>query len=418
MTNLLIRWLPLLCLITATGARAATVDLTGIPRADAKEHGKRLHGFVAAKGETLAFAATGPGAVLVRAFGSGGDDRLVITVERDGKARSINPRAVAPGGGSFEGAALSRPALVELSIPTGTHAYRVTFSEKAFVQIGPARGRHAAWRAAAEEPLATLEPASLVAVPVVTAPPAPAAAPDSLPPPVALASTDPVAVATVAPAPPAAPGASSFILTPVVGMGFVVEDALGQSAPQFVFGADGRYFLSRKPNGEMALDLVLRDHAASQVYLTDRPDLATGGAASLSTNEQMLQTDLDFAYDFHPIQRLFLGLFAGPGFRFFMNDVIPANVGGLFPGGEARFAITDSLEARARVSYLYNLFFQNAGSLSALGPPHAAANASAGLALKVGGGNRLRLEYEGEDDAFLHSYRYYHSLCFLLDLAI
>ncbi len=411
------RWLLACALVFSAGAEAATVHVAGAPRAEVTEGRKRARGYTASAHQPVAVQATGPGRMLVRALGIGRDDQLTITLERDGQARSVNVRPLVPSTDSFRGAPLSRPINVEVDVPAGPHDYKVTFSGSAFVQVESTRSRHAEWAAAAEKPMATAPltpPVTLAPEPMVRTVDAHVA--DAPPPVVA-----PEPVAAIAASEPAAPVAAEkavFLLTPVVGMGFVVEDALGVATPQFVFGADARYFLSRKPNGDMGLNLTLRDHASNQSYLTTRPDLSTGGAASLTTNEEMLQADLDFVYDFHPADRLWLGVFAGPGFRFFMNDVIPANIGGIYPGGELRFGITDSLEVRARVSYLYNLFFQNAGSLSAMGPPHAAADGSAGLALEMGGGNRLRLEYEGEDDAFGSSYRYYHSLCFLLDLAI
>ena len=407
----------------SAGANAATVQVVGATRAEVTTGGARVSGYSVTAAHALTVHLVGPGRVLVRALAIGRAEELTVTLERDGLARSVNLRPVVRSRDVFHGSPLSRPVNVELEALAGKHDYRIRFSSDVFVQVEPARASHLESTAASEEPLAPaagLMPVALT--PDYTTRTVEARPIDSAPPVALTASTESEAAAG---SPDAASAGAAveqavFLLSPIVGMGFVVEDALGQSTPQFVFGADARYFLSRKSSGDMGLNLTVRDHTTSEVYLTNRPDFTSGGAASVSSNEQLLQLDLDFVYDFRPTQRLWLGLFAGPGLRFFVNQISPGNVGGIYPGGELRFALTDSLEVRARVSYLYNIFFQgqNSGSISALGPPHAAADASAGLALKVGAGDRLRLEYEGEDDAFTHSYRYYHSLCVLLDLAI
>ena len=400
-------------LVLAHPAAAQSIRVSGGSRSEASEGGKKLRGYAVTSAAPLSLHIAGPGLILIRARALGDAGSLSLTLTRDGSARSVNQRSVAPSGATLGADKLSSAATVELQVPAGEHDYQLELGGPAFVQVGPTRKSHPELASAAEEPVA---PAAVGLLPPVVslAPEAPrvvdahedrASAP-------APGNAGEVAAHVEAPANSEAP--ARFILTPVVGFGFTVEDAVGESSPQFELGADARYDFS----DSTGLFLTFRDHSSSQLYLTNRPDLATGGAASLQTNEQLFQADLDFVYTFHPLERLSLGVFAGPGIRLFENADIPSQMGGIAPGGEFTFTIARDVDFSARASYLYNFMFQNPGSISVMGAPHSATDASAALGLKLTGQSRLRLAYEGEDDAFARSYRFYHSLAFLFDIAI
>ncbi|MHB1846842.1 MAG: hypothetical protein ACYCWW_18635 [Deltaproteobacteria bacterium] len=398
-------------LAAPSGALAQTLRFANAHRVVAHDAatGKVLRGFELSPGGSLALNATGPGWMLVyvRAVGDAGP--LTLTVNRDYQAESVNVRNLSAGGGAtLERSKLSQPAVVEFSIPAGAHDYRFEASRTAFVQIGPSHSAHPQWAAATEQPLA----APVVVAPLVTDASAPRTieassenTPHSQVPATELGD---VAAARESLSHPAR-ATPTLILTPVVGFGWTVEDQVDEAVPQMELGADVSYLFS----DSAALELVFRDHSSSQIYVT-----TLGGGAPLTTNEQMIQADLDFRYSFHPLDRLTLSAFAGPGFRFFSNPDVPSQIGGLAPGGEMTILIAKDLDVSARGSYLYNLFFPESSSISVMGAPQAAADFSAALGMHFSGGSRLRLAYEGEDDVFARSYRYYHSLAFLFDIAI
>lgn len=257
-----------------------------------------------------------------------------------------------------------------------------------------------------------LDELAIEEVPALELPPPPEPEPTAAPVP-----TPPAEAAPPAEAEP--PQAWRLRLTPSVALGFTSEAATGPGAsPTFSAGFAAEYAFTR----QASLALSLRDTFYARRYVTSRPGVGAEPGQTLQ-QEQMIGADLLFAYDLLPLfgarnSRFWAAPLVGPSFRLFQNAALPANAGGIAIGGRAGVALSEQLDVSVGGTWSYNFMFGNESLLSAHGGPLATSALSGALGFTLAPGTRFRLGYEGEIVTLAASYRLFHSLAFLFDVAL
>ncbi len=239
------------------------------------------------------------------------------------------------------------------------------------------------------------------------------------PPPPKKAEPAPAPAPPPPPPPPPAPPPLGLRLSPTVGFGQVSETTLDTTTPVFSAGFGAAYRFKKT----MTVSLDLADRLYERLYATTQPDLAARSEETVRLSEQDLAIDALFAYDLAPLfklapGRLQLAPVIGPSVRFFQNEALPSEAGGIAIGARASFRLSEQLEIGGSGSWAYNLFFQNPTLDSALGGPMAVSTLDAYVGLRLAPKTRFSLGYAGEIVTLARSYRLMHTLSFTFDVLL
>jgi hypothetical protein len=440
------RWIPVCVVLLAPAAFAqpAVKVVSGGKTTPLSEEGKTQKYYPLNPSQTFRFEASGPRrlSLLLRAKLdlSAPVSTFALEIARDVQNRMAQALDLSPeveDGRRQKMQTYIAPARkIAVDVPAGLHAFEVRLA------LGEAYARVVEEK---EEPpeddlalapldtppdLATIEPEPEIA-PIGAPPPAKTAAAE--PP----ARTEPAAFRTIEaradeakkePAPeiaaaekPSAAREPRFRIQPTLGFGFTLEGELRENTPAFHLGGAFEWWFRN--------DLVFGARVAAELYgrnyLLNRIDAGGAGIASVELDEQKIDADLFASYEvLHWLaprlppffQRFGVWVEGGPSARFFVNELLPSNFFGVQVGGRATFRINDQLQLEAAAGHIYN-WFPDLGSLSFFGSPRAATVMRGALAIAFPPGTRLRLGYGGEIYAQEFSYRSYHALSFLFDVA-
>lgn len=221
-----------------------------------------------------------------------------------------------------------------------------------------------------------------------------------------------------APQAPSEPLESRVRVTPAAGLGYTSEAAFGAATPLFGAGLRTEVSFTR----EASLALALQSQLYRRRYLTTRPAL-DGGPGFVELDEQKLSADLLFAYELLPLlgvkdRRPSLAVQVGPALRFFHNDALRSQAGGVAVGGRLGFALSEQLDLAVGGTWAYNLLFANEGHLSAYGSPKAFSSLEGSVGLRLAPKTRVRLGYGGEIVTQAASYRLFHALSFSFEVSL
>lgn len=204
------------------------------------------------------------------------------------------------------------------------------------------------------------------------------------------------------------------LLVPSAGFGWATESGVAGPTPHVRVGLSLEVPFTRW----LSAQATVRDHFYRREYLLDRLDLSGRELARARVDEQKLDAEAFAIFHLLNGPRLRLSLGAGPAFRFFLNEALPSNFGTVAILGRADLTISSSVDLTAGATWGYNLFFANAGLVSAMGAPRAVTSYRAGLAFRFAPDLRFTVGYEGEALALANSYRLYHSVTFLLEVPL
>lgn len=190
------------------------------------------------------------------------------------------------------------------------------------------------------------------------------------------------------------------------GFGWSMERQLDDSARHLRLGLEFEYPIA----ASFSVLAALREHAYQRDYLLDRFDLGGDGLARVRLAEHKVDAEAFFLYHLGQGKRLSAAVGLGPSFRFFVNEALPSNVGGLAAVGRASFLLFPRVDVSASAAYTYNLFFAGQPTVSALGSPLASTAFGANVGLLFLPRVRLALGYEGEAITLQNGYRLFHSV--------
>lgn len=211
----------------------------------------------------------------------------------------------------------------------------------------------------------------------------------------------------------------ALALVPSVGFGWSSEDHVGSDALHFRAGArlDWRFAQA------FSLSAMVRNFLYRREYVSSQPDVSGRAFARTELAEQ--KVDLDAVVLFEATR--FLGVDAsrwsaaaglGPSLRFFVNEALPSNAGGVALVARASVALSSAVDLSGGGAWAYNVLFQNADLQSALGGPLSVTGWHATLWFRLPPGARLGLGYEGEAVAHRNSYRLFHSATLTLNIGL
>lgn len=197
-------------------------------------------------------------------------------------------------------------------------------------------------------------------------------------------------------------------------LGFGWSDETHQAEPSLYFRVGARADYAFTPSWSASVGL--RDHSYRRDYFSNHIDRDTGALHRTRLGEHKLDAEAFGLYQLYRSPRLSAQIGAGPSFRFFINEAMPSNSGGLGLTGRAAFSLTPTVELYGNASWAYNLLFKNTELLSGAGGPLAITSYGSGIALRFPPNVRFSLGYEGEAVTLQSAYRLYHSVTFMMTL--